>query len=116
MLMIAAAVSKNSVNSVIPETLDGAAGILLFDAERPIKETVRFVTGDYVPAMLKVSCEAILCGAIHDKALFERIAEGCITRYDASGMTVPQAVAAMNCYRLPFIRDYVGGTGCHDHG
>lgn len=114
-MMIAAAVNENSFDAVIPETLDRAVGILLFDAEQQLPEKSTLVTGDIVKAMVEAQCEAVLCGVIYDAALFDRIADSGITRYFAAGMTVREAVPAMENYELDMVRDYFGGTGCHDH-
>ncbi len=114
-MMIAAAVNKNSMDSLIPGTLDDAPGVLIFDAELENDPDARFVTGDIVKAMTDAWCEALLCGFIYDAELFEKIADAGITRYFAADLTVREAVEEMNAYRLGMIRDYVGGTGCHDH-
>ncbi len=115
-MMIAAAVNENSMDALIPGTLDGAAGVLIFDAELDNDPGARFVTENVAQAMAEVWCEAILCGFIYDSTLFEAIADAGITRYFAADMTVREAVEAMGRYELGMIRDYVGGTGCHDHG
>ncbi len=115
-MLIAAAVNENSLDALIPGTLDGAKGVLIFDAESPDDPAPRFVTGDIAREMADVWCEAVLCGFIYSPELFEAIADAGITRYFAADMTVREAVEAMNAYRLGMIRDYVGGTGCHDHG
>lgn len=114
-MLIAAAVNENSMDVLIPGTLDGAKGVLIFDAERENDPNARFVTKDIVREMADVWCEALLCGFIYDAALFESIADAGITRYFAADLTVREAVEEMNAYRLGMIRDYVGGTGCHEH-
>ena len=114
-MMIAAAVNENSFDAVIPETLDNAKGILLFDVEQPLPEKTILVTDDIVKAMVEAQCEAVLCGVIYDANLFDRIADNGITRYFAAGMTVREAVPAMENYELDMVRDYFGGTGCHGH-
>ena len=115
-MLIAAAVNKNSMDALIPGTLDGAAGVLIFDAERTDNPNTRFVTENIVQEMADAWCEALLCGFIYDAALFEAIADAGITRYFAADLTVREAVEEMNAYRLGMIRDYVGGTGCREHG
>ncbi len=114
-MLIAAAVNENSMDALIPGTLDGAAGVLIFDAELPNDPNARFVTENIAREMADAWCEALLCGFIYDAALFEAIADAGITRYFAADLTVREAVEEMNAYRLGMIRDYVGGTGCHDH-
>ena len=66
-------------------------------------------------AIINSHCEAVLCGQIYNKKLFDKIADEGITRYNAAGMPLRQAIDAMNKYQLNYIRDYVGGTGCHEH-
>lgn len=113
-MLIAAAVNENSLDAVVPETLDEAKGIIIFDDEE-MQPNIRFVTKNLVDAMTHPWCEALLCGVIHDQALFEQIAEASITRYFAAGLTARDAVVAMNSYQLDIICDYVGGTGCSEH-
>ena len=112
-MKIAAAVNEKSLDAVIPGTLDEAKGILILETE-PSLEIVDHVTSDYANVMWDEFCEAILCGPVHDAELFESIADKGITRYLAAGMTVKAAVKAMEDYDLPYIKDYVGGTG-HKH-
>lgn len=63
--------------------------------------------------LVEADCEAVLCGPI-EKEPFAIIAdEGCVTRYQASGLTVNQALERMDRYELEMIVDHIGGTGCH---
>lgn len=117
-MLIAAAVRKNSIHAVIPETLDEAPGILIFDPDNLSDTACRqYVTENFAQAMIDADCEALLCGPIHSQALFNAIADACITRYHAASMIIPHAVDAMNGYRLEQIQAPVGGSGCagHDH-
>lgn len=114
-MLIAAAVNENSMDALIPGTLDGAAGVLIFDADLKNDPNARFVTENIAQEMADAWCEALLCGFICDAALFEAIADAGITRYFAADLTVREAVEEMNAYRLGMIRDYVGGTGSHTH-
>ena len=114
-MYIAAAVNEGSLDAVIPETLDQTAGILIFDNE-DANVAPRFITRDIVKAMTDPWCEALLCGVIYSPPLFEAIAGQGITRYNAAGMTVREAVAAMDAYELGMITDYFGGSGCPGHG
>ncbi len=114
-MLIAVAVNENSLDAIIPDTLDLAKGLMIFDDEE-VQPNVRFVTENLVEAMVHPWCEALLCGVIHDHTLFEQIAAASITRYLAAGLTVKDAVTAMNDYQLELICDYVGGGGCSEHG
>lgn len=114
-MIIAAAVMSPELDAVIPATLEEAAGLLLVETDD--MSIVKFEESRWVSEMVDRDCEAILCGQMYDADLFEAIAAACITRYFAAGMTVRDAVAAMNAYRLDIIRDYVNGPGCsgEDH-
>lgn len=115
MLNIAAAVMEPSMDAMIPDTLEQAKGILIFDceAEKPIPQ---FYAGQWAKAMIDTQCEALLCGFIYNAPLFEAIADAGITRYFAAGYTVREAVEAMDARQLGMIRDYVGSPGhSHEH-
>ena len=63
--------------------------------------------------LIEHDCEAVLCGEL-DREPFLIIAdEGCITRYNGIGLSAADALKAMTEDRLPFIKDCIGGTGCH---
>ncbi|MCI8422356.1 MAG: hypothetical protein HFF50_02325 [Lawsonibacter sp.] len=114
-MMIAAAVNEARMDALIPEVMDEAAGVLLFDAEDP-SIAPRFATQNTAQALTEAECEALLCGFIYDSQFFETVAQAGITRYFAANMTVEEAVKAMDSYQLKMIPDYVGGPGCSDHG
>lgn len=113
-MMIAAAADKNEMTALIPDTMEQAKGVLLFDPETGAPP--RYVTDELARHIVDAQCEALLCGPIHDAGFFETIAQAGVTRYLAAGMTVEQAVEAMDAYRLDMITDYVGGPGCSGHG
>lgn len=112
-MMIAAAADKNDRSALIPDTLENARGVMIFDPETDAP--ARYVTDDLARHIVDAQCEALLCGPIHDADFFETIAQAGVTRYLAAGMTVEQAVEAMEAYRLDMISDYVGGPGCSGH-
>lgn len=114
-MMIAAAVNRNDMTACIPDTFDEAKGIMLFDLET--NAPPRYVTEDLAQHIINAQCEALLCGFIYDARFFETIVQAGVTRYLAAGMTVEEAVDAMNAYQLNMIPDYAGGPGCsgHDH-
>lgn len=115
-MMIAAAVNADSMSALIPDTMEKAAGVMLFDLETD--QPPRFVTENLAQHIIDAQCEALLCGFIYDPEFFEAVAGAGVTRYLAADMTVEEAVKAMNSYQLTMIPDYVGGPGCsgHDHG
>lgn len=114
-MMIAAAADQNDMSALIPDTMEHAGGVMIFDLETDAPP--RYVTDGLARHIVDAQCEALLCGPIHDAEFFETIAQAGVTRYLAAGMTVEAAVEAMNAYRLDMISDYVGGPGCsgHDH-
>ena len=113
-MMIAAAADKNDMTALIPDTMEKAKGVMLFDLETG--EPPRFVTENLARHIIDAQCEALLCGFIYDAAFFEAVAGAGVTRYLAADMTVEEAVEAMNAYQLTMIPDYVGGPGCSGHG
>lgn len=113
-MMIAAATDKNDMAALIPDTMEKAKGVMLFDLEAGTP--AQYVTEDLAQHIIGAQCEALLCGRIYDARFFEAIAQEGVTRYLAAGMTVEEAVKAMNAYQLDMISDYVGGPGCSDHG
>ena len=112
-MMIAAAANENDMNALIPDTMEKAGGVMLFDLETD--DPPRYVTEDLARHIVDAQCEALLCGFIYDAQFFETIAQAGVTRYMAADMTVTEAVAAMDAYQLPMIPDYVGGSGCSGH-
>ena len=112
-MMIAAAADKNDRSALIPDTMEEAKGVMIFDLETGAP--ARYVTDDLARHIVDTQCEALLCGPVHDADFFETIAQAGVTRYLAAGMTVEQAVEAMEAYRLDMISDYGGGPGCSGH-
>ena len=62
--------------------------------------------------ILRWDCEGVLCGPIEREPFIIIADEGCVTRYNASGLPVVEALARMNSRSLELIRDYIGGDGC----
>lgn len=113
-MMIAAATDRSDMTALIPDTFEKAKGVMLFDLESC--NPPQYVTQDLARHIIDAQCEALLCGFIYDPQFFEAIAQAGITRYLAAGMTVEEAVKAMDAYQLTMIPDYVGGPGCSGHG
>ena len=112
-MMIAAALAGASPGAPIAASYEGAQCVLIADTEA--LDQARYATEDIPEALRQADVEVLFCGDIYGREAFERIAGYGITRYHAAGMTVREAVRAMDQYRLPLIRDYVGGTGCSSH-
>ena len=108
-MMIAAAANENSMSALIPDTMEKAAGVMLFDLETD--QPPQFVTENLAQHIIDAQCEALLCGFIYDAQFFEAIAQAGVTRYLAGEMTVEEAVAAMDAYQLSMIPDLGGGGG-----
>ncbi len=113
-MKIAAAVVKAGGSYRIAKKLEDAKTLLIVETDT--MEICKHVKKDWVNEMAAWDCEAILCGDMYDPALFEAIAGKGITRYYAAGMSVDEAVKAMDRYELGMITDYVGGTHAqHQH-
>lgn len=70
----------------------------------------------FARAILQKDCEGVLCGPIEREPFLVIADEGCVTRYNAVGMRVMEALAALESRGLALIRDYIGGTGCQEGG
>lgn len=66
--------------------------------------------------ILHKDCEGVLCGPIEMEPFLVIADEGCVTRYNAAGMLVEEALTALDSRALELIRDYIGGTGCQEGG
>jgi predicted Fe-Mo cluster-binding NifX family protein len=70
---------------------------------------------DFAREMLRMDCEGVLCGPIEAEPFLVIADEGCITRYNAAGMSVAEALERFAVRRLDLIRDHIGGEGCLSH-
>lgn len=57
-------------------------------------------------------CECVLCGPIAEEPFLILADEGGVTRYNAAGMSLDNALKAFKANKLELIRDYIGGAGC----
>ena len=79
---------------------------------------------DFARKLIDHDCEAVLCGPIEREPFLIIADEGCITRYYCVGLSAGDALKAMLADQLPYIVDFIGGTGCgsshttcsHEHG
>lgn len=99
----AIAVDEPAISAIIPCVFEKSKWLLIVDTET--QEILRFTSDKWVDAMVSAECEFLLCGEMHDKALFEAIAEKGITRYLAEGMIASTALRYALNYKLPLIRD-----------
>ena len=109
-MIIAAAVNVSDIMAVIPDALEEAKGLLFVDTDTG--RILSFEEENWIDEIIASNCEVILCGEMRDSELFMAIANACVTRYYAAGLTVEKAILAMDAYKLDIIRDYIGGTGC----
>ena len=71
--------------------------------------------GDPAREILKWDCEGVLCGPIEKEAFLVIADEGGVTRYNAAGLTVREALKKLDSRKLELIRDHIGGDGCGGH-
>ena len=103
----------SDLNAVIPAQFETSQCILI--VETNTMEIIDRITDDIANAILLHDCEMLLCGEIYDPVFFDNLAENGVSRYNASGLIVQEAIQRGLCNALPLLRDYVGGTGCHSH-
>lgn len=64
--------------------------------------------------IIEWNCECVLCGLIEREPFIIIADEGCVTRYNAAGLSLDNALKAFKAGALEFIRDYIGGQGCRN--
>lgn len=112
---IAIAVNENSLKAIIPDTFEDAKGLLIIETDT--MDVIDYITDkDWVEEMVRYDCEALICGDMYDAHTFDAIAFAMISRYNGMGYSARKATKKMMDYELELIRDYVGGTGCGNHG
>ena len=62
--------------------------------------------------VLRWNCEGVLCGLMERSPFLIIADEGQITRYNAAGMGVYDALGKANARQLELIRDHLDGDGC----
>ncbi len=112
-MMFCAALTGPSLDAPIAATYDEATWLVIGDTDD--LDHVWYVSEKFPEEMHKGKVEALLCGEIYNAEEFEKIAYFGVSRYQAAGMQVVDAIREMDAYRLPLIRDYVGGHGCGSH-
>jgi len=112
-MRVAIAVDKNDLSAVIPGKYEQASALLIVETDT--MQIVDFTRDLSAEKMEELGCEVLLCGDMYDPDRFEAVAACGITRQKAGGMTAKQAVKELLRYHLPYITDFVGGTGCGAH-
>jgi predicted Fe-Mo cluster-binding NifX family protein len=100
---LVSAVYEESSAMLIVETDDGS---VVWIMERPED------LSEYVTAMERFECEAVVCTHHIGQDAFEPLAVACITRYDGAGLPVMEAARRALNSRLELVREYEGGPGC----
>lgn len=62
--------------------------------------------------VLRHDCECVLCGPIEEAPFLIIADEGQVTRYNAAGKSVEEALDDFEQNLLELIRDHIGGQGC----
>lgn len=130
-MKIAAMTESPSLEGKIAKDFSSAGYLLILETD-PVGVDAVYPRGelsdcDLAGKVVEHDCEAVLCGPIEEAPFVILADEGCVTRYQASGLTAGAALREMEAYRLPMIPDFIGGTGCgsggegacaghHDHG
>ncbi len=65
-------------------------------------------------AMRLWDCEGLLCGPIEKEPFMVIADEACITRYNAAGLTVREALDRLETRSFALIRSFIGGTNCEE--
>lgn len=117
-MLIAVAASGYDLNAVVPETYEESRYLLIVETDRNTIITVYKQRDEdglfFADKVLQHDCEALACGRMQ-KVGFEKVANGSVTRYYASGCTIMEAAFGALENKLPYIVDFEGGTGCGDH-
>ncbi|MDR0881014.1 MAG: hypothetical protein LBP55_00490 [Candidatus Adiutrix sp.] len=119
-MKIAVASSAPGREGLVPDLFSQTPWLLIINAETDeLLQTVpRDQEGDLglARAILKWNCEGILCGPIDREPFLLLADEGGVTRLQAAGLTVDQALDGLRARSLTYIKDYIGGEGHrHDH-
>ncbi len=106
----------SDMDGKIPAMFADANYLLIADADTGIVH-VRYARNgmtdrDFARKLIEHNCEAVLCGQIEKEPFLIIADEGCITRYNGTGLSADDALKAMNADLLPLIVDFIGGIGC----
>ena len=128
-MYIAAMTEGPGADGIVAPVFADAGYLLILEGETG-EVTASYTRGemddcDLARKIVEHDCEAVLCGPIEEAPFIVIADEGCVTRYQASGLTAREALRRMNAYQLEMIPDFIGGTGCgsgreenccHGHG
>ncbi|MDR2945443.1 MAG: hypothetical protein LBV79_01670 [Candidatus Adiutrix sp.] len=88
---------------VIIETDSGEALCSLAGSEAPLH---------FAKEILRWNCEGLLSGPIEREPFLLIADEGGVTRYDAAGLSVREALSRLESRSLELIRDHIGDRSC----
>lgn len=128
-MYIAAMTETSGIDGIVSENFAKSKYLLILEAEtgEVCAAYSREELDDcgFAGKIVEHDCEAVLCGPIEEAPFIIIADEGCVTRYQASGLSAGEALKQMEEYKLNMITDFIGGTGCgsgdaahctHDHG
>jgi hypothetical protein len=118
-MLIAVASDSPDRNGTVPAFFAETPYRLFFDTESGglLHVQTRSPGGDrdFAREMLRRDCEGVLCGPLEEEPFLLIADEGCITRYNAAGLPVAEALDRFGRRGLDLIRDHIGGRGCQNH-
>lgn len=118
-MLIAVAASEMDGRIIVPETFEESERLYIVETEG-MKTIALYNRKQDDPCFLarKVvyhKCEAIACGKFTGPEAFDVIADGYITRYNATGIELYEAADAAERGKIPVTTKYEGSTGCDNH-
>lgn len=120
-MLIAVASSAPDAGGIVPDLFARSPYLLVMETDTGalIRVLDRKETTDdaqLARAVVRLQCEGILCGPIPEAPFLILADEGCVTRYNAAGLSVPEALERFARRDLELIRDHLGGQGCVSGG
>lgn len=121
-MKIAVASDTPDYSGVVPPLFSGATHLLLVDMESgdildivsrsSLHGSKEAQDVSLARQILRWNCEGVLCGPIERAAFLIIADEGQVTRYNAAGMGVYEALSKAAGRELELIRDHIEGAGC----
>lgn len=113
-MQIAVMSSRPDIEGTVPDRFEDSPALIIWetDTEEIVSAYTGESAGEYAARIAASEAEAVVCGKHIGKECFEPIADACISRYDGTGMSVPEAAYAALMNRIPMIPEYEGGPGC----
>lgn len=119
-IKIAVALDDRGPLGVVPEYFAGTGQLLLVESGLgAVREVLRrdgAADAELARKILDWNCECVLCGQLEEAPFLIIADEGCVTRYNAAGLSLENALRAFRENKLELIRDYLGGRGCQSAG